>query len=267
MSWPAWIDGEVCASADGLVFEHDLALGTALFETVACAGGQPLRLDAHIERLTRAARSVGRAVPDAEVLRTAFEGLAAALPDGRGAARVTVVGDPPRLYGTTRALPEPPAEGVGLWLAPPSVRRGDPLESIKHTSRADKVRWREHARSRGAWDAVLSNHEGRPVGATVANLWVVRDGCLLTPPIHEGCLPGVTRGAILALADPPLPTRVARVEAGDLEAADEVLTTNCLVGPLGARELLGGGLVRRERPLPGSEGPIVGELRRRLGFP
>lgn len=50
----------------------------------------------------------------------------------------------------------------------------------------------------GAQDAVLLNTRDRVVSAAYANLFAVIDGALVTPPLTDGPLPGVTRGRILA---------------------------------------------------------------------
>jgi branched-chain amino acid aminotransferase len=82
----------------------------------------------------------------------------------------------------------------------------------------------------GAQEAILLNAEGFLAECTADNLFVVRDGRLLTPSPHDGALEGITRGVVLQLA----------AEAG-VEAAESRLTrydvhtaAECFVSGTGA---------------------------------
>lgn len=261
--WPALLDGEPCAPGAAALPLDDPAvqLGVGLFETLALRGGRPRLVDAHLERLAGAARDLGFALPARAALAADLERLAGLLPTPDAALRVTVsprARGGPRRWVTARPLPATP-ERVVLWPAGPRVRTGDRLERVKHTGRLAKVLLRELARERGAFDALLATTDGDLVAATVANLWIVLDGRLRTPPVERGCLPGVARAALLADPEPPFPLDVAPIAPADLARAEEVLLTNSLHGPLGVDAVLGG-----RGDLPGAGGAAAAALRRRF---
>jgi branched-chain amino acid aminotransferase len=78
------------------------------------------------------------------------------------------------------------------------------------------------ARAAGSADAVLANHFGRIADGAAASVFLIEKGRLLTPPITEGALPGITRGVVLELAKQlgiqtravPLPVRRLHVSEG-----------------------------------------------------
>lgn len=261
--WPIWIAGRVEFRA--APEPAPAGVDRALFETIGVGHGRPRRLEAHLDRIERAARSLGRERPDRERIASVVRSLAEALPEPSGAVRVSLLDDGRGLLGTTRPAPLLPDEGIVLWLAPPSLRARDPFESVKHADRAGKDAARAAARAAGAFDALLTNDQGEAVEATVANLWWVRSGRALTPPIHAGCLPGVLRAELLSAARSPegLAYGVAPLALPRLSEAEELFVTNSLVGPVGVRRLVMGG---QTLEFPGSQGPAVRQAARSTGF-
>jgi len=85
----------------------------------------------------------------------------------------------------------------------PSTRRlpADGLDPrIKSLNYLNHILARIEANRAGADEAVLLNTQGRVAEGTADNLFIVRDGRLLTPPVIDGALPGITRALILELA-------------------------------------------------------------------
>ncbi len=64
-----------------------------------------------------------------------------------------------------------------------------PLSGIKSLNYLDNILARQEAQRAGCDDALLLNTLGRLAESTIANLFVQRDGQLLTPPLSEGALP------------------------------------------------------------------------------
>jgi branched-chain amino acid aminotransferase len=200
------------------VQDHGLLYGLGVFETLRGYDGRLFRLPAHLERLRSGAAVLGIPVPwnDEELARAVLGTLAAnALPNA--AVRLTVTrgaapglpDDPthsptPNYFITVRAAPPPSLErfqnGLTAVVASARVHRGNPLTRIKSLNFALQVLARREARERGADEALLLNECDEVVEATVANLFLVRDGTLVTPPPAAGCLPGITRAAVLELA-------------------------------------------------------------------
>ncbi len=75
-------------------------------------------------------------------------------------------------------------------------------------------------------EAILLNEHGRVAEGTGENLFVVRDGVLLTPALSEGVLQGITRDAIIEFArDLDIPFRETALLRQDLYTADEAFLT------------------------------------------
>jgi len=89
------------------------------------------------------------------------------------------------------------------------------------------------AQLQGADEALMLNEAGDVTEATTANIYLVRDGRLCTPPIEAGILKGTTRTRILALChEHGVDAREARVTPADLQAADEVFLSSSVRGIL-----------------------------------
>jgi branched-chain amino acid aminotransferase len=82
---------------------------------------------------------------------------------------------------------------------------------------------KSEAELNGFDEAIVLTHDGHVNEASAANLLVVRDGVLLTPPVTDDILEGVTRRAILQLAhDEAVPTEIRSIDRSELYIADEV---------------------------------------------
>jgi branched-chain amino acid aminotransferase len=112
------------------------------------------------------------------------------------------------------------------------------------------------AKQRGADEALLLNLAGQVAEASVANVFAVRDGVLLTPPGSDGALEGVTRGSVLELA-PRLSLEARERSLGrfDLFAASEVFLCGSGAGFVPVRSLDGRTLGA------GAPGPVYGKIR------
>lgn len=234
-----WLNGVLLPEEEARIAPADrgLLLGDGLFETLRVAAGRPLRLDRHLARLRAGAAVLGLPVPlDDAGLAAAM----AALLERRGltdaSLRLTLTRGPgprgllppaeptPTLLITAAPLP-PPLPPARVVVAR-DTRRNEhsPLARIKSLSYLDGVLARQEAARRGADDALLLNTAGRLAEASAANLFLVLDGALVTPPVSEGALPGVMRAAVLdavAVVERP-------VAADELSRADEVFLTSSL---------------------------------------
>ena len=210
-----WLNGEFLTS-DRAISANDrgLLLGEAAFETVLVKSGTPVQWLAHMERLWRACALFGFATPysAADLHAAAVELLNQNTPtENRAVIRITVTGGdggrglvpgapaaPNWLMQATLA-PTPPAH-VSLSLSEVLQPGGQDLSSVKSTNYAAHILARRAAIANGADDAVLVNQHGRATGTTAGNIFVLRNGVLITPTTDEGALPGITRARILALS-------------------------------------------------------------------
>jgi branched-chain amino acid aminotransferase len=121
---------------------------------------------------------------------------------------------------------------------------------IKSLNYLNRLLARLEAARAGADEAFMLNARGHLAEGTTDNVFVVREGTLLTPPASDGALEGITRDAVLGLArELGIPAREASLGTYDLRSADEAF----LVGT-------GAGLVAIERidgrALPACPGPV-----------
>ncbi|HEX5150672.1 MAG TPA: aminotransferase class IV [Parafilimonas sp.] len=80
-------------------------------------------------------------------------------------------------------------------------------------------------------DAFVLNNYDRIADATIANIFLVKDGTIKTPALSEGCISGVMRRYLLkALQKENIPFEETMIEKEDLAEADEVFTTNAAQG-------------------------------------
>jgi branched-chain amino acid aminotransferase len=225
------------AAAHIAVDDRGFLLGDGVFETIAVRRGQPKRLVAHMLRLFEDARVIGLALPWDEaavamwVAQTALENQ---LSDA--VVRATLTRGPaprgllppaeakPTLLITAAPMPEePPSARVVIGAA---TRRNEhsPVSRIKSINYLDNILARREAQARSADDVILLNTQGRVAESTVANVFALIGGAIVTPPISEGALPGVMRADVLKLArgeETPMTVEM-------LKGASEVFLSNAL---------------------------------------
>lgn len=237
--------------------DRGFTLGDGLFETLRVASGRVLRVEAHLARLGAGARVLGLPLPTLD-LAAAIEATAAANALADGALRLTLTrgvgprgvlppADPvPTLVITAAPLP-PPAPPARLVIVD-GTRRNErsPLAQVKSLNYLDNILARQEAAARGADDGVLLNTRDAVAETSIANLFAVIDGALVTPPRAAGVLPGIMRAEVLAHG------AVERLlTTADLMRADEIFLTSALgirsVAALEGRDLPARGAAERLR--------------------
>lgn len=241
-----WIDGEIVPIGEARVpvLDHGLLYGDGIFEGLRIYGGRVFRLSDHMKRLSTGARALGLELPggvssiEKIVLDTA---RAYARPEayvrlivtrGEGELGVDPFSCPtPRVICIVSAISLFSEEKMrhGLDLVTVSLRRppADVLDpAVKSLNYLNSVLAKREARLRGADEALILNQQGMVAEAAVANVFMVRDGALRTPPVTDGALPGITRASVIELAEAAgLPLREATLGRVDLLGADEVFLT------------------------------------------
>lgn len=80
-------------------------------------------------------------------------------------------------------------------------------------------------------DALLLNPYNRIADATIANVFIVKDGVIKTPAISEGCVSGVMRRHLLqSLRKANMPVEETQLEVEDVLQASEIFLTNAIYG-------------------------------------
>jgi branched-chain amino acid aminotransferase len=100
--------------------------------------------------------------------------------------------------------------------------------------------WAERAQRQGFDEAILLNEHGRVAECTSANIFAVFGNDVWTPPVSDGCLPGITREVLLnEIHIPDIRIFERGLTIADLEAADEVCITSTTRDLLPVREISG----------------------------
>ncbi|GAA1889030.1 branched-chain amino acid transaminase [Streptantibioticus ferralitis] len=105
-------------------------------------------------------------------------------------------------------------------------------------------------------DALMLTPTGHVAEASAANIFAIRDGVLVTPPVSDNILPGITRQSIITLArDQGLAVEERSLTRGELYVADEAFLTGT------ATELVPVASVDDRAVTAGGCGPITKQLR------
>ena len=260
------------------VFDHGFLYGEGVYETLRTYNGQPFLFDRHMRRLRRSADMLALAVPmtNAEIDARFRETMrAAGLGDGPGREayiRLLVTRGVGELTYDPAATPTPsivvivkpnvsPARDVferGVRVSLVGVVRNHPGSVnplIKSNNLINNALAGQEAIKCGVFEAVMRNYRGELAECTTSNLFVVRNGVALTPPLESGLLPGITRECLFELAaGRKFPMREAVLHDDDLFGADEAFLTST------TRELVP--IVRvDDRPIgAGKPGPVTRTL-------
>lgn len=235
-----WVNGRFVPMTEPAVRADDTGVlfGRGVYDTFRARNGRVFRLEAHVARITAGAGVVGIAMPalDASnVVRELCERCG--LEDAR--VRMTLAGGPaggaPTLIIQARTATDYPAElyerGMTALISPVRRNETSPLAGVKSLNCLDNIMSREWAQAQGADTALLFNTRGMLAEASTANAFVVRDGGLATPPVGDGALPGVTRSAVLEMAQGAgLRAEERSLGPEELFEAEEAFLTGAVMG-------------------------------------
>jgi branched-chain amino acid aminotransferase len=245
----ASVNGAVTPAAEARVsvLDNGFTFGDAVYETLRTYGGRPFHLDRHLVRLRRSAAGLRIALPLTDgVLRDRVDALLAASGNEESYLRIIVsrgVGDlsyafervqGPTVVMVTKPHQPLPAEAYrdGVAVIVSSVRRNHPSAldpALKCCNLLNNALAMQEARARGALEPIMLNHDGEVAEGAGSNVFLVKDGRLVTPPLSAGILAGVTRAVVLERAAAlGVPVRESTVHVPELLGADEVFITSSL---------------------------------------
>jgi branched-chain amino acid aminotransferase len=246
------VNGRVSAQEHAVisVFDHGFLYGEGVYETLRTYNGQPFLFDRHMRRLRNSADMLALAVPltneeiDArfrETMRTAGLGDSR---EREAYIRILVTRGIGELTYDPAATPMPsvvvivkpnvhPAREIferGVRVSLVGVVRNHPSTVnplIKSNSLLNNALAMQEALRHGGFEGVMRNHKGELAECTQSNLFIVKNGAALTPPLDAGLLPGITREFLFEVgAEAGIPVREQVLRDDDLLGADESFLTS-----------------------------------------
>jgi branched-chain amino acid aminotransferase len=272
-----WMDGTMVpfASANVSVLSNALHYGTGVFEGIRAyqtpEGPAIFRLSEHTSRLLRSAKAYGIPVDysaedfsgvcrevvtandlDAGYIRPLvfYELGSIGLNPAGARIRSIVAAWKWGAYLGEEGLAEGIRVRVSSWRR---IHQSSFIPIAKGTGQyLNSVLAKQEAVATGYDEAILLNMDGNISEGSGENLFLVRDGVLVTPPVSSGILDGITRASVMQLlADDGVEVREAVLTRGDLYAADELFFTGTAAEVTPIREV-------DDRPVgSGQPGPIT----------
>jgi branched-chain amino acid aminotransferase len=241
-----WLDGKLVDESEAKisVFDHGLLYGDGVFEGIRFYNGRVFRLEEHISRLFDSARAIIIKMPwtQEEVCRHTCETVAAnGLTDGyirlvvtRGAGELGLnpyLCPKPSMFiiaSTIKLYPEEFYQN-GLAVITCATRRPAPgalMPQVKSLNYLNNVMAKVEAIQANALEAVMLNEQGYVAECTGDNLFIIKNGKLVTPLISDGALDGITRAVIIELAENlGVPFVERSLTRYDIYTADECFLT------------------------------------------
>lgn len=245
-----FLNGEFVSKKDAVVsvYDHGFLYGDGVFEGVRVYEGNVFRLQEHIDRLYDSAKSIMLSVPYSkqemsglvvETLRrnellnayirvVVSRGVGNLGLDPSSCARpqVIVIAEelalfPKELYKT----------GIDIVSVATRRTRADVLSpKVKSLNYLNNILVRIEANLAGVSEALMLNDQGYVAEGSADNVFIVKNGEILTPPGYVGALEGITRNAIMEIAhELGFPMREQVFTRHDVYVADEVFLTGTAV--------------------------------------
>ena len=243
-----WMNGDLVdwEKATVHVLSHALHYGTGVFEGIRCyetpQGPGVFRLGEHMERMHRSAKIFLMEIPySASELSAAVVDLIRV--NGLRSCYIRPIAF--RGYGEMGVNPEANPIEVSIAVWPWGTYLG--ADALKNGVRMTISSWRRHdpniippmAKVTGAYinsviakveavrkgfdEGILLNSQGFLSEATGENLYIVREGEIVTPPLAAGVLPGITRETVIKIAnDLGIPVRESFLTRADAYLAEEM---------------------------------------------
>jgi branched-chain amino acid aminotransferase len=246
MSLQVYVDGKFYAKEDAKisVYDHGLLYGDGVFEGMRSYGGVVFRLQEHLERLWNSAKAIWLEIPitptrmadavNETLRRNQLKDAYVRLVVTRGAGTLGL--DPnrtqnPQVIIITDLITLYPDEYYenGLEIVTVSTIRNHPAAlspRIKSLNYLNNILAKIEGLQAGCVEALMLNHQGHVAECTGDNIFLVRQGVVLTPPIDAGILEGITRQAVIDLCQQAgIPLREVTLTKHDVYIADECFLT------------------------------------------
>ena len=243
-----YVNGRITDEREAVVsvFDHGFLYGEGVYETLRTYNQRLFLFDRHARRLRRSAHMIALDLPfsDDHLLDAIRHTMARAGLAEEAYVRVLVTRGVGELTYDPKATPthslviivkpqiDPPESAYqdGVAVAIVDIVRNHPGSvnpKIKSNNLMNNALAMQEALRRGAFEGVMRNYRGELTECTTANLFIVKGGVALTPPLDAGLLPGITREFIFEIGEANgISVREAVLRDDDLYGADEAFLTS-----------------------------------------
>lgn len=220
------------------VFDYTIHCGIGLFESLLGVDDRLILLDEHLDRIETGIKRLGLSKLNYNRKRTAATLRRASAEHPARVKRVKLLltqGYSPMWPG---AKPKPSAITIvmphrlsfkkqRLVVSPMIITPENPLRGAKTLSFMTEWLSQNKAIEQGYDQGIIVNAKGQIAETGSANLFMVKNGRILTPPIKSGGLPGITREEVFRIAASfGIPCREKILTPRELVMADEIFTTS-----------------------------------------
>jgi len=242
-----YLNGALLPRSQAKISPFDLGFlyGYGLFETMRAYSGRIFRLERHLERLSSSANLLGLSLNAFVIEKACYDTLQAnKLKDARIRLAVSIgegeaVPDLPKhpkptvlVIATSYTPPSAQTYRNGYKAVVSSIRQNSqsPLSRLKSANYLNNILARREARAAGFDEAILLNEQGFLCEGSTSNVFLVSKRNLITPNRESGCLPGITRQAVIELAsEQGISVSEREVRLEELLQAEEAFLTSSLI--------------------------------------
>ena len=242
------VNGRITPERDAVisVFDHGFLYGEGIYETMRTYHGRLFLYQRHTRRLRNSARMISLDVPftDQQLSTRIRDTIAASGLTGETYVRVLVTRGVGDLTYDPHATPVPsvviivkphvdPAAAVyenGVHAVICDIVRNHPgtvNPMIKSNNLLNSALAMQEALTRGGFEGIMRNYKGELTECTTSNLFIVRNGAAVTPPLNAGLLPGITREFLFDVGkEVGIDVLEQSLRDADLFSADEAFLTS-----------------------------------------
>ena len=242
-----YIDGKFYPKSEAKisVYDHGLLYGDGVFEGIRAYNGIVFHLKAHIDRLYKSAHPIFLKIPltkeqlseavletlrknnltNAYIRLVVTRGVGDLGLDPRKCPKATII----IITEPMLQLNSPEALANGITTTITWVKR-NPVDTATHEMKSlnylNSILGKIEANNTGADEAICLNKTGYVCEGVGENIFIVRDGEIITPPVSSGALNGITRAVIIRLAKKlGIKVTARNITPNELFTADEAFFT------------------------------------------
>ena len=241
-----YLNGEFVESdkAGVSVFDHGVLYGDGVFEGIRAYGGRVFRLGEHIDRIFAAAKAIALEIPmtkaelSAVVVATCKKNgltdcyIRLVITRGKGNLGISPINcEKPTVFciaaGIKLYTDEQYEKGMSVITSVQRRNKATIVDpQIKSLNYLNNILAKIEANRAGAAEAIMLNHDGIVTEATGDNIFIVKNGEILTPPVYVGILDGITRRTVIEAAKKEgIPVRETEFTLFNVYNADECFLT------------------------------------------